>query len=43
MESHLSFGFPIIVVLLVAAQLAWYAGVLYLVVRIWMKVRHLPG
>lgn len=39
----LSFVFPVIVTLAVAVQVVWYGGVLYLLIRIWQKVRHLPG
>jgi hypothetical protein len=28
---------------LILLQLAWYVGVTVLLIRIWRKVRHLPG
>jgi hypothetical protein len=37
------FAFPVLVTALAAVQVAWYVGVAYLLLRIWQKVRHLPG
>lgn len=39
----MSYAFPVFVALFAAVQVAWYIGVLYLLLRIWQKVRHLPG
>ncbi len=39
----ISYALPIVVALLAAVQVAWYIGVLYLLLRIWQKIRHLPG
>jgi hypothetical protein len=35
-----SFGIPALFALI---SLAWYVGVIVLLVKIWKKVRHLPG
>lgn len=39
----MSFALPVLLTLVVAVQVVWYVGVLYLLIRIWQKVRHLPG
>ncbi len=36
-------GVPFVVLVALAVGLAWYAGVIVLLVRIWQKVKHLPG
>ena len=40
-----SFGIvmPFLVLPLIAMQLAWYAAVIVLLVKIWRKVKHLPA
>lgn len=39
----MSFALPVPLTLVAAVQVVWYVGVLYLLIRIWQKVRHLPG
>jgi hypothetical protein len=38
--DYLSFGVPMF---LAAVSLAWNVAVIVLLVKIWQKVRHLPG
>lgn len=38
-----SVGIGMVVTLFTVVQAVWYIGVLYLLFRIWQKVRHLPG
>jgi hypothetical protein len=33
----------VVPLLLIAVSLAWYVAVIVLLVKIWTKVRHLPG
>lgn len=34
---------PILALIIGAVSLAWYIGVIVLLVKIWAKVKHLPG
>jgi hypothetical protein len=44
MDAGFFFSFmPVIVVPLMLANLAWYVAVIVLLVKIWRKVRQLPG
>jgi hypothetical protein len=43
MGDTLAVGVPFLVLLGFAVKLAWYAGVIVLLFRIWLKVKHLPG
>jgi hypothetical protein len=38
-----SLGFGLLVTGLSAVKLSWYVAVMWLLFRIWAKVRHLPG
>jgi hypothetical protein len=33
----------VVPLLIIAVSLAWYVAVIVLLVKIWTKVRHLPG
>jgi hypothetical protein len=38
-----SLGIGFVVTVMAVLQIAWYVGVVVLLLKIWLKVRHLPG
>jgi hypothetical protein len=38
-----SYSMAVVPLLIIAVSLAWYVAVIVLLVKIWTKVRHLPG